>query len=344
MIKIKSIGGKVISKAINILSHSNHFFYTNNLIKSLQRNALDIANFPIFIFLDNNEELNSFFKSDKELCKDLILVDIEKFISGMHQKEGVQNLQQRNRPDKYLGTWGAGGHRTWVALKRSYSFLYLKQMGYNFAWALDAESLVLKIINIEDLFKKNLYPPRLIVAENEKSEGYIRFNNKILDYFTQDLNKELTVTLKTAGIRQNDFWIIDLHLFQNAISYIEKEISEFFFKWMGGSEQWIYETYLYRQFLLNPKSINLVSFKDVLVNQYPEIDTCDLHGNRLFKNILNLKKIDLLDFAHIMNVMYFNFTQSYRGDYLLELKKTRRGRTLLKNLNINVAVSNFQGF
>lgn len=56
------------------------------------------------------------------------------------------------------------------------------------------------------------------------------------------------------------------------------------------------------------------------------------------------ENIDLISFANELNTLYFNKTLSYRGDILKWPEfKTKRGKELLKLLNIKIAVSNWQG-
>ena len=68
-----------------------------------------------------------------------------------------------------------------------------------------------------------------------------------------------------------------------------------------------------------------------------------LFENKLFKNIL-LNYHCMSQFCNKLNEMYFNKTFSYRGDYILDLQKTRQGQILLSKLNIKIAVSNYSGF
>ena len=44
-----------------------------------------------------------------------------------------------------------------------------------------------------------------------------------------------------------------------------------------------------------------------------------------------------------MNNEYFNYTQSYRGDYYRICLLSDIGKKLISKLNINIAVSNYQG-
>ena len=62
---------------------------------------------------------------------------------------------------------------------------------------------------------------------------------------------------------------------------------------------------------------------------------------RLFK-IIN-SNTNLEHFANDINNKYFNYIQSYRGDYYMNCITSNRGKNLISKLNINIAVSNYQG-
>ena len=68
----------------------------------------------------------------------------------------------------------------------------------------------------------------------------------------------------------------------------------------------------------------------------------DLHDNALFRDIIN-SDLDLDNFFQELNKKYFNYIQSYRGDYYIDCLKSSRGQLMLKKLNIRIAVSNYQG-
>ena len=67
-----------------------------------------------------------------------------------------------------------------------------------------------------------------------------------------------------------------------------------------------------------------------------------MHENNLFKNIIN-SEIYLDDFCKDINNKYFNYTQSYRGDFYRYCLRSSKGQILISKLNINIAVSNYQG-
>ena len=97
-----------------------------------------------------------------------------------------------------------------------------------------------------------------------------------------------------------------------------------------GSEQSLYEYYLYSLYIKKSNNINLI------------IIDGDMHGNNLFNKIIN-SNTNLDNFSKDINNKYFNYIQSYRGDYYRLCLKSIRGKNLISKLNINIAVSNYQG-
>ena len=67
-----------------------------------------------------------------------------------------------------------------------------------------------------------------------------------------------------------------------------------------------------------------------------------MHENLLLNYAVS-HDIDLEKFAEVMNKKYFSLTHSYRGDYSRRLLSSLRGMHLFEMLNINMALSNFQG-
>ena len=106
----------------------------------------------------------------------------------------------------------------------------------------------------------------------------------------------------------------------------KKPISYF----VTGSEESLYEYYLYSLYIKNSNDINLI------------IIDGDMHGNKLFSKIIN-SNINLDHFCEDINNKYFNYIQSYRGDYYKACLKSNKSRNLIYKLNIKIAVSNYQG-
>ena len=195
-------------------------------------------------------------------------------------------------------------------------------MGYDYVWCLDSESLVLKNTNIQTIIDYNIKKPLLTVGINNNGVKYPQivekiFKNKFSDY-------------KDISVRMNDFWFIHTKYFKSMIQLlfnIHKHPISYFVK---GCEQSLYEYYLYSLYIQNPKNINLIRING------------DLHGNTLFGKIIN-SNTNLDNFCQDINNQYFNFIKSYRGDFYKLCLKRARGIYLISNLNINIAVSNYQG-
>lgn len=307
---------------IHIQTHLPHFKYTNNLIISLlELTNINILKIPIFIILDDKVSIEK-FKNNYNYDYDLIyFLNTEEIINNFH----LEFTEKKNDLFKNVinVTWGAGGHRNYVAVKRTYSILELENKGYDYVWCLDCESLVLKNTNIQHIIDANIKKPLLTIGKNSNGIKYPQivkniFNNNFNDY-------------KDISVRMNDFWFIHTKYYKSMIELlfnIHKQPISYF---VNGSEQSLYEYYLYSLYIKNSNDINLI-----VING-------DMHGNILFNQIIN-SNINLDTFCQYMNNYYFNYTQSYRGDYYNLCLKNTRGKSLISKLNINIAVSNYQGF
>ena len=309
---------------IHIQTHTPHFEYTDKLINSL----LTLTNIlylkiPIFIIVDNRSMIDNFknrFKYEYEkiyfLCIDEIINNIKLEITEKYNElfKNVIDIQ-----------WGAGEHRNYVAVKRIYSILELEQKGYSFIWCLDSESLVLKNVDIENIIVHNIQKPLLTISKNHSNCG-IQYPQIIEQLFTFKYGD-----YKDISVRMNDFWFIHTNYFSDMINMLfeihKKPISYF----INGSEQSVYEYYIYSLYLKDNNTINLIEFDS------------DLHGNSLFNSAIN-SNIDLKSFCENMNNKYFNYVQSYRGDFYKQCLNSIRGTELIKRLNISIAVSNYSGF
>ena len=143
------------------------------------------------------------------------------------------------------------------------------------------------------------------------------FNNNFSDY-------------RDISVRMNDFWFIHTKYYKSMIQLlfnIHKQPISYF---VTGSEQSLYEYYLYSLYIKNSNDINLI------------IIDGDMHGNTLFNKIIN-SNTNLEHFANDINNKYFIYIQSYRGDYYMNCITSNRGKNLISKLNINIAVSNYQG-
>jgi hypothetical protein len=306
---------------IHIQSHPPHFKYTNKLVLSfLTKTNIQILKIPIFIILDDNKSINA-FKNEYNYDYDLIFF--------LNTEEIINNFQLEFRETRATlfknvinAKWGAGGHRNYVAVKRTYSILELGKIGYDYVWCLDCESLILKNTNIQIIIDSNIKKPLLTVGKNDRGVKYPQivekiFNNRFSDY-------------KDISVRMNDFWFIHTNYFKSMIHLlfnIHKQPISYF---VIGCEQSLYEYYLYSLYIKNSNNINLIVIDG------------DLHGNSLFDKIIN-SNTNLDHFCNDINNTYFNYIQSYRGDYYRQCIRNNRGNNLISKLNINIAVSNYQG-
>ena len=195
-------------------------------------------------------------------------------------------------------------------------------MGYHYVWCLDSESLILKKTNIQNIIDSNIKKPLLTIGKNNNGVKYPQiveeiFKNNFFEY-------------EDISIRMNDFWFIHTKFFRSMIELLfnihKKPISYF----VSGSEQSLYEYYLYSLYIKNSDDINLI------------IIDGDLHCNALFTEAI-LSNTNLDNFCKEINNKYFNYIQSYRGDcYNLNSELGERGKYLISKLNINIAVSNYQ--
>ena len=306
---------------IHIQTYFRHFKYTNNLIDSfLDKTNLKQLNIPVFITFDNEVELNAYIIQFKHQYSNIHFLNLETIVNTLQLNitEKYNDLYKNN-----IGfTWGAGGHRNHVAVKRAYSVLDLHKKGFDHVWCLDSESLILKNIDLMSIISNNTEKPLLTIGNRG-----VQYPQIITNLFLDDYNN-----YKKISVRQNDFWFIHTKQFYNMITMLinlhKKPISFF----ITGSEQSVYEYYIYSLYLQNKNDVHLL------------IIDGDLHGNALFNQIIKTRNIDIKDFSGSFNKTYFDFIQSYRGDYYKECLKTQRGRELINNLNISICVSNFQGF
>ena len=306
---------------IQIQTHKPHFKYTNQLILSfLKLTNIQILEIPIFIVLDDNKSINN-FKNEYNYDYDLIyFLNTEEIINNFHLEFTEKKKDLFKNVINVM--WGAGGHRNYVSVKRTYSILELEKMGYHYVWCMDCETLILKNTNIQTIIDSNMKKPLLTVGKNNSGVKYPQivekiFNNNFSDY-------------RDISVRMNDFWFIHTKYFKSMIQLLfnihKQPISNF----VTGSEQSLYEYYLYSLYIKNSNDINLI------------IIDGDMHGNTLFNKIIN-SNTNLEHFANDINNKYFNYIQSYRGDYYMKCITSNRGKKLISKLNINIAVSNYQG-
>lgn len=324
---------QLISDAcIHIQTIPTHFFYVFKLLDSINKFGNNSNATKIFIVFDSKFDKEIFYKEinlfDKNLLNvlDIELISMETILSNSRLFIG-ETIENVLNPKNVLGvSWGAGGHRDYVALKRTYSLLEIRNRGFSFAWCLDSESLFLKEFDVKKFILENQKKQSLLIGSG--SNG-VRYPFLFKQLFNWEINK--LDPINYINIRMNDFWFINLDIFYDLINYLQKVHSQPLSFFINGSEQSLYEYFIYKGFKEKKYNIELIKIIG------------DLHNNNLFKNYLGQKKLDLNLFSEVMNDIYFNKTLSYRGDYINELKKSKLGLELFKKLNIKVAVSNFQG-
>jgi hypothetical protein len=306
---------------IHIQTHLPHFKYTNKLIISfLELTNIKILKIPIFIVLDDNKSIDDFKIKYNYDYDSIYFLNTEEIVNNFHLEFTETNKDLFKNVINVK--WGAGGHRNYVAVKRTYSILELEKNGYDYVWCLDCESLVLKNINIQTIIDSNIEKPLLTVGKNNNGAKCPQivekiFNNNFSDY-------------RDISVRMNDFWFIHTKYFKSMIQLLFKIHKQPISYFVTGSEQSLYEYYLYSLYIKNSNDINLIVIDG------------DMHGNDLFSKIIK-SNIDLDIFCQDINNKYFNYVQSYRGDYYNSCLKSNRGKVMLQKLNINIAVSNYQG-
>ena len=313
--------------AIHIQTTPSHFKYVYNLLNSMKK-IKNIESIEIFIVFDTIKELVSFKEgldlSDKTL--NLSLVTLEEIVEKLNLDFKESYLQIINSNKKLDIFWGAGGHRDFVAIKRTYSILYIKSLGYDFCWCLDSESLIIDEFNITDFFNTNSENNTLLIGTGMLGVRYPELINNFFNFDKKTINR-----LRKINIRMNDFWFIDTSVFKDLVDHLFEKYKKPISYFMNGSEQSLYEYFLFSLFINNKVEINLFKLNG------------DMHENKLFSEVIkNPKTIN--PFSKFINEYYFNYTYSYRGDYIKILETTQNGKMLLKKLNIKIAVSNYQGF
>ena len=179
---------------IHIQTHLPHFKYANKLICSfLELTNIITLKIPIFIIIDNNELINN-FKMNYNYDYNLIyFLNIEEIINNftLEFKEKKKDLFKKNIDIK----WGAGGHRNYVAVKRTYSILELERLGYNYVWCLDSESLILKNTNIEEI-----ETPTEVKDEELVSKENLSLRDKLVKFDQEVISKKYPNTDKNEKV------------------------------------------------------------------------------------------------------------------------------------------------
>ena len=312
----------MVSVCIQIQTHTPHFHYTDTLVRSLleKTNVLDL-NIPIFVVFDNINMQNDYIeKYHYELgVSYLNLIDI------MH----TLDLKIREKPeDRFKETidtnWGIGGHRNHVAVKRTYSILEVHSRDFTHVWCMDCESLVLNKTDLQPILDHNLQKPLLLVGKDCDGEK--------LPQIVMGVLKVDFTPFKQYNFRMNDFWFIHTKYFSAMIDLLFKLHNKPISYFMKGSEQSVYENYLLQRYFLDNSDVDLVEM------------SVNLHNNAYLNEVIRNTDIDIDNVAKQLNETYFDKTLSFRGDYINTCMASERGKQLIQKLNIQIAVSNYQGF
>jgi hypothetical protein len=311
---------------IHIQTIPAHYRYVYKLLMSLEQLVENILHIPIYIVLDSRKEEEEFLKGVRSNLN-LNTLSMENIVPNANL-EYIEDLDNVLKPKNRLSVfWGAGEHRDYVALKRTYSLLRLQNEGFKNVWCMDSESLVLKSFDILEFLNENSLKPTLLIGTGIKG---VRYHHLFKNLFGWSLKKHDPIY--NINIRMNDFWFIDTNLYKNMIDYLQKVHEKPVSYFINGSEQSLYEYFTFK------------SHQDKKIDISLSLITGDMHDNQLFDITTNNDKIDLSKFSTFMNDHYFNKTLSYRGDYINRLNSTERGQELFQKLNIKVAVSNYQGY
>jgi hypothetical protein len=311
---------------IHIQTTPNHFKYVYSFLKSVAEKVQNIENVPIFIIFDTVNESSQFVKSyDKKL--DIRFLCMEDIVphSNLLYSESYENCisPSQSLPVK----WGAGGHRDYVAVKRSYSILALEELGFDYVWCLDSESKILKEFEINDFMEKNTEQTTLLIGSG--IEG-VRYPYLFLDLFGWKTNK--LNSLYKINVRMNDFWMINTKYFRKMIDDLQKVHKKELSYFMNGSEQTLYEYFLFKHHSDGDIDLNIINIFG------------NTNANILFWDYYTRPRNELEKLASFMNDYYFDLTNSFRGDYINYMRKHERGSKFYKLLNIKIAVSNYQGY
>jgi hypothetical protein len=334
-----------LSASINILTYPPHFGYTSRLLESIAKFDRKSKSIPIYIFFDSHLEARSFGNLHKRVVEKTgaQLISIESAISDMRNPAwfglGVEAYASEMAT---VPSWGAGGHRNWVAKKRTAALLYLQSLGFEVSWSLDSESQVLAPVSLTKILDDNCAPPRMLFSEGDSDDTTITLPEHLLAVFEKELPLEALSRLRVLGLRQNDFWPINLQLFRAAIEKCVLHFQSGISSWMNGSEQWIYEAYVFTIAESGQQEIDLVTLRPKLSGNFPTIPSFDLHGARLLKFAVENRSVDLRRFVKELNSNYFDLSPAFRGDYLGEISSMGpRGRYITRKLNVRIAVSNY---
>lgn len=315
---------------IHIQTHTQHYAYANNLITSLCKYSnIQQAQIPIFLVFDTLEDQLDFSHKYEQSYEYVSYINIQQIVNSKQvpyvQFEQYDDLCTNSIPHVQ---WGSGGHRNYVAVKRVYSILAIEQMGYEYIWCFDSESLVVKPFDMYDIIHNTTEKPLLLICKNNDPRA-IRYPKVIQQLFRWNYTDQHEIF--TIGVRMNDFFMYNTHIFKKMIMELTQVHNSPVSYFINGCEQSLYDYYVFKQYLDKTIDIRLIILED------------DLHNNNLFNYVIGNTNIDIDKFCTNMNDTYFNYTLSYRGDFAKLCQRSKRGKDLMDKLNLCIMLSNFQG-
>ena len=115
---------------IHTQTHTPHFKYTDKLIKSLlELSNVYILKVPIYIVFDNQQMSDDYQNNYKYEYEQIYHLKLDEIMNT------IQLNIRETFSELFINTinvlWGAGEHRNYVAVKRTYSLLELEKRGYD---------------------------------------------------------------------------------------------------------------------------------------------------------------------------------------------------------------------
>ena len=310
---------------INICTYKNHYEYVNNLIISLIKH--DTSNLDIFLFFDNENDASEFKKLyyiNYNNRKSIYLISLSEVLKNLNLRYQETNENIYENLKKKNVDWEGG---RWVVIKRSYSILYLRELGYTYTLLLDSEGLIIKDINITNLINNYNSKSFLLVSETALKKSWKSINEYMLNTFLklETLDEKTRKLLLDCAVRQNDFWIINTSYFNNFIDDILLHSKRPLSLILHRSEFWHYELWIYYKSLNGLVDIDIINFKNIFKDIFKDIKqvkTYDFHGKVGPAEFLliAIKKNDL-NTLDLLNNKYFNRCLTWRGNYYLKAKE-----------------------
>ena len=335
-------------RVIHIQCYPPHFHYVMNLLEALHSHTNDLEDFDIVIVVDRPADVSNFLDGNKkrlEKIKNLSVTSLYDILSRpfsyLFFNETFQQVDtaiQQGKNVLYGGHWGSAHTtvRKWMNIKRSYGLMELERRGYEYVWCIDAESFPLTNFSINDIFSYSQQNNLLSVFEQGG------WNSPDIVNHVLKIEDETLPQMLKVGVRINDFWIINLQFFRNMMQELTNKHRRPLSYFVLGTEQGLYELWLYHKHLTKSLDLEVLSFTDKDFEGVCEIPHygydvwCSLHW--LFNDVANNPNVDNKVFAERIQEYYFDKVKCYRGDLI------KSGPSdLLQHIHVKMAVSNWQG-